>query len=334
MASDSDGISEVAVVGAGAWGTAIANLLAIKGHLVRLWAREPHVMESIAATHFNDTYLPGFRLSENVHPMPELEACLHGMRLIVLAIPVQYLRARLTIARQFIQPNAVLINLGKGLEKGTLYRPSEIILSEIDGTPLVGTLSGPTIASEVARHEPSKAVISLMNHRRFPGIERVFSNESFSVEPHADLVGVELGGALKNTVALAAGISDGLEYGTNFKSCVLTQGLAEIRSIGNRLGANPETFFGLSGLGDTMTTCFSPESRNRRFGEALGRGAIVQEASHSLGSRVAEGVDTTAAAYQLAEELQLDCPLISTLYRILFESSPSESLVDSMSGRN
>lgn len=312
---------KIAVIGAGAWGTAIANIIADKGRAVRLWARESHVMEEIANTRFNDTYLPGIRLSANLHPTPDLEVCLCDVRLVVLAVPVQYLRKRLIRAKQYIQSDAVLINLGKGLEKDTLYRPSEVILSEIEGNPLVGTLSGPNIAYEVAHDEPSKALISLANHRRFPGIERVFSTKSFSVEPHADLIGVELGGALKNVVALAAGICDGLGYGTNFKSCILTQGLGEIRNIGSRLGANPETFYGLSGLGDVMTTCFSPKSRNRRFGEALGRGVSVEGASHSLGGRVAEGVDTTAAVFQLVEEFHLNCPIITTVYDILYKDS-------------
>ncbi len=317
---------KIAVVGGGAWGTAVANLLANNGHAVRLWAKEAHVMEEIEREHFNDTFLPGVHLCENLRAAPDLQDCLRDMRLIVFAVPAQYLRARLVEAKPHIRPEAVLINLGKGLEKETLYRPSEVILSVIEGNPLVGALSGPNIATEVARGEPSKAVISLTNHRRFPGIERVFSTETFFVEPNADLIGVELGGALKNVVALAAGICDGLGHGTNFKSCVLAQGMAEIRKIGSRLGANPETFFGLSGLGDAATTCFSLESRNRRFGEALGRGGCVDEAAHCLGGRVAEGVDTTAAAFKLVEELKLASPIISTLYEILYDNAPPDSL--------
>lgn len=319
-------IAEIAVVGGGAWGTAVANLLAQNGRSVRLWAKETHVMEEIARDHFNDTFLPGVHLCENLIAAPDLRDCLRDVRLIVFAVPAQYLRARLEDAKSHIRPDAVLINLGKGLEKDTLYRPSEVMLSVLGGNPLVGTLSGPNIASEVARGEPSKAVVSLTNHRRFSGIESVFSSETFYVEPNADLIGVELGGALKNVVALAAGICDGLGHGTNFKSCILAQGLAEIRKIGSRLGANPETFFGLSGLGDASTTCFSPESRNRRFGEVLGRGGSVAEAAHCLGGRVAEGVDTASAAFKLVEEFKLNSPIITTLYHILYENGPPSAM--------
>lgn len=307
----------IALLGAGAWGTTVGNLLAGKGLAVGLWARENHVMQSIAENGFNDTYLPGIKLSSNLRPIPDREELLKDAQLVVLGIPIQYLRNNLKSIQNLVRPDATLLNLGKGIESHTHRRASEIIHEELGGSHRVACLSGPNIASEIARNHPAKAVISASDHKCLEELALLFSTSNFHLEWNADLIGVELGGALKNVIALGAGIGDGLGFGVNTRSAVVCQGFAEIVQIAERLGASPRTLYGLAGLGDLLTTCFSPESRNRRFGEAVGKGLSIEEASHSLSGRVAEGVDTSKSAYELARAMGLCCPIVEALYGIL-----------------
>ncbi|MDY0042043.1 MAG: NAD(P)H-dependent glycerol-3-phosphate dehydrogenase [Desulforhabdus sp.] len=309
--------SGIALIGAGAWGTTIGNLLASNGLTVGLWAKESHVMQDIADNRFNDTYLPGIKLSDNLRPIPDSRELLADARLVILGIPIQYLRHNLRKFQGCVHPDATLLNLGKGIESSTHRRASEIIREELGGSHRVACLSGPNIASEVARNHPGKAVISASDHKCLEELATLFTTPNFHLECNADLIGVELGGALKNVIALGAGIGDGLGFGVNTRSVTVCQGFAEMAMIAEKLGASPRTLYGLAGLGDLLTTCFSPESRNRRFGEGVGKGLSIEEAAHSLSGRVAEGVETTKSAYQLAQSMGLRCPIVEALYGIL-----------------
>jgi len=321
---------KIAVLGNGAWGTTIANHLAIKGEGVYLWGREQAVLESIKRTKYNDIYLPGIKLSSNLSVEEDRKRLLYNADIVVMAIPVQYLRRNIEEIIQDVNSSSIIINLGKGLEQGSLYRPSEVIASLLKKNRHIGALSGPNLAFEVARQKKSKSVLSIPDYHQVDSLKSVFGTNYFRVDVCDDLVGVEIGGALKNVVALAAGICDGLGLEANTKACLVTQGMREITLIGVTCGARLETFMSISGLGDLLATCYSPESRNRRFGYELGQGKTVEEAAHSLGLRVAEGVETALAAYNISRNRNCDTPLIDRMYEVIFCNDPPDSIMRSV----
>lgn len=316
-------IKRIAVAGAGSWGTTVANLLAGKGFDVQLWAREPDVARAVSETRENRRYLPGVPLNPGLRGATELGEAVADADLIVFAIPAQSLRSVVREVKSFISDEQLIVNLAKGLEEGTGARCSEILLEELKQPNPVAALSGPNIAWEVVRGVPSKAVVACNNYRHLGRLQEVFSTPCFKVYENPDLAGTELGGALKNVVAIMAGIGDGLGYGANTKSAVITRGLQEIVKIGILMGGHRETFFGLSGMGDLMATSLSEHSRNRKLGECLGRGATLTEAEAALNGRVAEGIKTTKALVEINSAFGRETPIVHTLHRVLFEGLPA-----------
>jgi glycerol-3-phosphate dehydrogenase (NAD(P)+) len=313
----------VVVAGAGSWGTTVAHLLAGRGFSVRLWAREPDVVRAVNTQGENPRYLPGVALHPELRGVTALGEALTDADLAVFAIPAQSLRSVIREVRPYVGADVVIVNLAKGIEEGTGARCSEIVFQELKQPNPVGVLSGPNIAWEVVRGVPSKAVVACSSYRHLPLLRDAFSTPCFKVYESPDLAGTELGGALKNVIAILAGIGDGLGYGANTKSAVIARGLAEMVRLGVLMGGHRETFFGLSGIGDLMATSLSEHSRNRRLGEHLGRGASLEEAEAALNGRVAEGVKTTKALFEIKSAFELETPMVDTLHRVLFEGLPA-----------
>lgn len=321
-------ISNAAVIGAGSWGTTVANLLAENVARVTLWARDPEVVHSIGGSGVNQRFLPELKLRGNVRPTNSYEEAFVSARLILWAIPVQHTRGRLRDCASYIAPDAIFINLSKGLEERTLYRPSQIILDVCPSLHTVGTLGGPNIAAEVARGMSTEASLAVLNHWKVRGLERLLTTPTFRVALSPDLVALEVAGALKNVVAIAAGICDGLGAGNNLKSAIVARGFEEMCVVGRELGANPNSFTGSFGLGDLMATCFSWSSRNRSLGEQLGAGRSLSEATEALRGRVAEGVTTSRGCCELCKKLGLDLRLMDLVERVLNGGAkPSEFLI-------
>jgi glycerol-3-phosphate dehydrogenase (NAD(P)+) len=328
-------IERVVVAGAGTWGTTVANLLAGKGFDVRLWAREADVATAISETGENPRYLPGIPLHPSLRGISALADGLADADLVVFAIPAQSLRGVVREAKPFIADDVLIVNLAKGIEERTGARCSEIVLQELKQQNPVGALSGPNIAWEVVNGVPSKAVVACNNYRYLGRLQDVFSTRCFKVYESPDLVGTELGGALKNVIAIMAGIGDGLGYGANTKSAIVTRGLQEMIKIGVVMGGHRETFFGLSGIGDLMATSLSEHSRNRRLGERLGAGDSLEIAERALNGRVAEGVQTTRALLEITKTFRLDTPMVETLHKVLFEGLPArEGYLATWNSRN
>ena len=315
-------IERVFVVGVGAWGTTIANLLAEKGLQVSIWGREESLLSYITQHGENSKYLPGHALSRNLQAASTLADGINKTDLIIYAIPAQSLRNIVRQTQPYIRDTMILLNLAKGIEEGTGLRCSEVIQQDIKASNPIAVLSGPNIAYEVIQHIPSKTVISCNNYRYLDILTDLFSMPYFKAYKNPDWVGTELGGALKNTVAIMAGVGDGLGFGFNTKAAIITRGLREILKIGVMMGANPDTFFGLSGIGDLMATCLSPQSRNRTLGENLGRDMTLEQAEVALNGRVAEGIRTTKALYEMKDELKVEVPLVDQLYHILYKDLP------------
>lgn len=316
-------IERIAVAGAGSWGTTVANLLAGKGFDVTIWAREAELADCIRRTGRNDRYLKDIALHPTLKTVNGLEAAVADADLLVFAIPAQSLRAVIRHVRPAIRDDLIVVNLAKGIEAGTGARCSEIVFQELKQSNPVGTLAGPNIAWEIVRGVPSKAVVACSNNRYLPLLRDVFSTPCFKVYENPDLAGTELGGAIKNVMAIMAGIGDGLGYGVNTKSAVITRALQEMVRIGVVMGGHRETFFGLSGIGDLMATSLSEHSRNRTLGEHLGRGLSLEEAEVRLNGRVAEGIRTTDALFEIKKAFDLDTPIVDVLHRVLRAELPA-----------
>lgn len=311
----------VAVIGAGAWGTTLSLILSRKGCLVRLWEYFPDYALRLAESRENLKFLPGVRIPENVMISADIEKTVADCREIVLVVPSQKLR---DVARRLagtgVQPRCV-ITASKGIEKGSLARMSEVVRQEFGPGPEVCVLSGPSHAEEVSRGMPCSLVAASENKETAQAVQELFSTDNLRVYISPDIVGVELGGALKNVIALAVGMVDGLGLGDNSKAALMTRGLVEIGRLGKSLGANSETFAGLSGLGDLIATCASQHSRNRRVGEEVGRGRRLDEILKDM-EMVAEGVETARSAKQLGERMKVEMPITAQINRILFEEIP------------
>jgi len=313
----------VAVLGAGSWGIAIAQLLDSAGHSVRLWEFDPIAAERLARSRTLPEKLPGIELGLEVEVTNDLSAALRRSAAVVFVTPSSAIRPTVRLIRSDIPSDALLVSLAKGIEIDTGLRMTEIISSELYGRPVVA-LVGPSHAEEVARGIPTAVVAACDDPVQAARAQSLFSTERFRVYTSEDTVGVELAAALKNIVAIAAGIVDGLGYETadNLKGALMTRGLAEITRLGVKMGAKPETFAGLSGVGDLITTCLSRHSRNRYVGEQVGRGRPLTEVLASM-SMVAEGVNTTKAALRLAEVHQVDMPIARAVASVLFEGRPA-----------
>ncbi|MCF7916548.1 MAG: NAD(P)-dependent glycerol-3-phosphate dehydrogenase [Candidatus Omnitrophica bacterium] len=320
----------MSIIGAGSWGTTLAVYLAKKGISVKLHSVfRQHNLE-MKKERENKSFLKNIKFPPCLDVEPSLEKTLN-QEIILIAIPVKFIRNTLKkIATKKIDlKNKIFVSVSKGIEVKSLKRVSEIIKEEL-GTNHIAVLSGPTIANEVVRGIPTTAVIAAHKKQIGLKLQKLFNSQTFRVYLRNDIVGVELGGSLKNIIALACGISDGLGFGTNTKAALITRGLVEIMRIGKELGAKPKTFWGISGLGDLMTTCYSPDSRNRTVGELVGKGKEIKKITQEM-EMVAEGVETTKSAYKISKTLGISMPITEQIYAILYKNkSAYKAVIDLM----
>jgi len=323
---------KITILGSGAMATAIAILLADHaGQDVAIWARTEEKAEQLRRQRINEKLLPGIRIPDSVEFTHDIQQAIEGAEFLVAAIPSQYLRATLETFKDALTGNRPVISVVKGIENETFLRPSQII-EETIGNRVVLSLTGPSHAEEIARRLPASVVIASGDVALSKQVQSLLATDRFRVYTNQDLIGAELAGALKNIIGIAAGISDGLGYGDNAKSALMTRGIVEISRFGIALGAEPETFAGLAGIGDLITTCISPYGRNRLVGERLGKGETLAEILNSMES-VAEGVSTTRAVFHLAEKNGIDMPITEQVYRVLFEGLSPQAATDQLMTR-
>lgn len=306
---------EIAVLGAGSWGTALASTLAAQNYHVRIWARDSEQIAEMKAERENRRYLPGVRLTENVYPEADLEKALDRAEIFLYAVPAQGFRQVFEQTLPYLRPEAILVNAAKGIERGSLLRLSEIVFQSRPEARYV-VLSGPSHAEEVGKGLPTTLVAAAGERLLAEEIQDLLMSGSLRIYTSTDIVGVELGGALKNIIALGAGISDGMGYGDNAKAAMMTRGLTEMARLGIASGAQEATFFGLAGIGDLIVTCTSMHSRNRRCGILIGQGLSPAEASAKVGM-VVEGMFTTEAAYELARAKGIQMPITEHIYEVI-----------------
>jgi glycerol-3-phosphate dehydrogenase (NAD(P)+) len=320
---------KISVVGAGAWGTALANLLTENDHEVMLWAYEPDVAESINANAENRRFLAGVPLHRDLRATTVIEQSLTGAELVFFVAPSHVLRQVATSASRHVPPATPLVIATKGIDRERLSLMTEVVAEEIPGRPIVA-LSGPSFALEVANHLPTAIVAASDDLEAAKSVQLALSTSAFRVYTQGDVTGVELGGALKNIMAVATGISDGLQLGFNARAALITRGLAEMTRLGVKMGANAQTFAGLAGIGDLVLTCTGSLSRNRSVGLEIGRGATLSEVLQGR-ETVAEGVTTTESAKKLAEKHDVEMPIVNAVHRVLFERQPARwALVELM----
>lgn len=324
----------ITVLGAGSWGTALSLVLGDNGHDVRLWGHRKEHIDQINETKRNDKYLPNVILPQSVKGYSSMEDALKGVGIIIMAVPTKAIREVTRDLQSFLNEPVIIVHVSKGIEPDSLKRISEMIEEEMNPSLLsdVVVLSGPSHAEEVSLRHPTTVSVSSKNMNAANIVQDLFMNQNFRVYTNRDVVGVEIGGALKNIIALAAGLSDGLGYGDNAKAALITRGLAEIARLGTKMGANPLTFSGLTGIGDLIVTCTSVHSRNWRAGNMLGKGKNLDEVLSSMGM-VVEGVRTTKAAYQLAQKYEVNMPITSALHSILFHNVDPKDAVDTLMAR-
>ncbi len=320
MTGPTRAVRRIAVLGAGSWGTAFGKVLADAGREVVLWARRPDVAAAVNDGHRNPDYLPGVALPSLLSATTNAAAALDGADAVVLAVPSQTLRANLAGWRDLLPPGRTLVSLAKGVELGTLQRMSEVIV-EVAGVPAdqVAVLSGPNLAREIAGEEPTATVIACTDHERAVALQHACTTGYFRAYTNTDVIGCELGGAGKNVIALACGVAAGMGFGDNTRASLITRGLAETARLGVALGADPLTFAGLAGLGDLVATCSSPLSRNRTFGERIGRGESLAQAEAANHGQVAEGVKSCQSICSLGERHGVELPIADAVRRVCFE---------------
>lgn len=316
----------IAVIGAGAWGTALAMILAGQGRTVNLWEYFPDYARELQTHRENYKFLPGITIPNQITITNDLGACVQDAAIIVLVVPSQALRGVVQKLAQLAVTPRILVSASKGIENNSLDRMSQIIQDAFDSRCSVVALSGPSHAEEVARGLPCTVVAASADEPAAEEIQILFTNDHFRVYTTSDIVGVELGGSLKNVIALAAGILDGLSLGDNAKAALLTRGLAEIARLGQACGAARETFAGLSGMGDLVVTCTSQHSRNRRVGEEIGRGRRLDDILTDM-EMVAEGVQTTRSALALGQRMDVELPIIEQVHEVLFANKSAKDAV-------
>lgn len=321
---------KITILGDGGWGTTLARVLALKGYKVRLWGAFKKNIQAIAKAGINQKFLPGIKLPAAIRFTWDLSLAVQGAGLIVLAVPSPYLRKVLKRLKHLDISSAQFLSVIKGIEAKTLMRISQVIRQELENGISLAVLSGPTIALEVARGIPTTAVISSPDKKLAQSLQRIFMTERFRIYTNPDLIGVELGGSLKNIIAIGCGICDGLGFGANTKAALLTRGLVEISRLGLAMGAQKETFSGLAGLGDLVTTCISPYSRNRYVGEQIGKGKRLKKILSEM-EMVAEGITTAKSAYQLSKKYKISMPITEQVYLVLYKNkSPLKAVNDLM----
>ena len=326
---------KIGVIGAGSWGTTIANMLALNGHGITLWVYEADLCERMRDRGENDVYLPGFALSKDIKFTNSLEEAASGMEMVVSAAPAQVVRRVISKAVPHISEDTTTVSLSKGIEEGTLMLMSDLLKETLPKglNKNLCFLSGPSFAKEVALKMPTAVVIASENKEAAQKAQKVFNTNYFRVYTHDDVTGVELGGAVKNVIAIATGISDGLGFGYNTRAALITRGLAEISRLGAKMGANPLTFSGLAGLGDLVLTCTGELSRNRTVGYKIGKGATLEETTSGM-NMVAEGVATSRAVYQLSKKIGIEMPITEHVYKILYEGLPAKEAVINLMSRD
>ncbi|MBU0604758.1 MAG: NAD(P)-dependent glycerol-3-phosphate dehydrogenase [Candidatus Omnitrophica bacterium] len=324
-----DEIKNICVIGDGGWGTTLTVLLAKKGFNVTVWGAFPEYLEILKSSHENAKFLPGVRIPDSVKFTASLQEALKGNDIVVLAVPSQYMRGVLTMLKMEDLSDKIFVSVTKGIENDTLKRMSEVV-SEVLGERKLVALSGPTIALEVANGSPSTAVAASRDLDLAVMVQDIFITDRFRIYASYDLIGVEVGGSLKNIIAIAAGALDAMGFGTNAKAALLTRGLVEMVRLGVAMGGRAETFYGLSGLGDLMTTCISQYSRNRWLGEEIGKGKPLKDILKET-DMVVEGVVTAKSAFDLAKRYEVDMPITCEIYKVLYENKdPKKAVHDLM----
>lgn len=320
---------KIGIIGAGSWGTAMGLVLAERTYDVNIWDKDSELIADMQKSKVNNKYLSGINLPDNIKPTDSIEECIAGSEIVVMAVPSHAVRPVCESIKEMLKEDQIIINLAKGIENGSLKRISEIIEEYFPLNRIV-VLSGPSHAEEVSRKIPTTVVAASKSKETSEYIQEVFSTSKFRIYTNPDIIGVELGGAVKNIIALAAGIADGLGYGDNTKAALMTRGIAEITRLGAALGANSLTFAGLSGIGDLIVTCTSMHSRNRRAGILIGQGKSVEEALKEV-KMVVEGVNTTKSTYELSKKIGIEMPITNELYKTIFEGkNPREAVNELM----
>ena len=319
----------IAVIGSGSWGTAMAHLISENGYPVRLWSYQSYETENLKRDRENKEFLPGVILNDKVSFSSDMQACMKDAKVVITAVPSHTMRQTAKSMAPFYRTGQIVVNISKGIEEGTYKRLSEVIKDEIKGVHL-GVMSGPSHAEEVGRGIPTTNVVSFEKEEDAKYIQDIFMSPNFRIYTNTDMIGVEIGGSLKNVIALCAGISDGLGLGDNSKAALMTRGLSEMSRLGVKMGAKAQTFAGLSGVGDLIVTCTSMHSRNRRAGILIGQGKPLDKVLEEV-HMVVEGVRTTKAAYGLAEKYGIEMPIVKQAYAVLFEGkSPRDAVLDLM----
>jgi glycerol-3-phosphate dehydrogenase (NAD(P)+) len=323
----------IAVVGSGSWGTTFASMLAAH-HDTALWAREPEVAEGVSRRHVNPLFLPDTPLEPSLEASTSLEAVIEDRELIAVVVPTQHLRAVVEPIGSSVTSEAIILSLAKGIEQTTLARPSQIITELTPGhdAARVGVMSGPNLAREIAAGQPAATVVAMADPAAGDRVQAALMSARFRVYTSTDVVGCEIGGAVKNVIAIAAGIADGLGFGWNTRAALITRGLAELARLGVALGGDPLTFLGLAGNGDLIATCSSPQSRNHRVGFELGEGRELAEILADM-TMVAEGVTSAPAVRALADQMDVDMPIVAEVQALLAGERSSVEVVEVLMGR-
>lgn len=322
-------MARVGVLGAGSWGTALALLLHKNGHEVTIWSIDKNEVEMLQKEREHKSKLPGVEVPQDIHVTNDLEAGMDNKDFLVLAVPSVYTRSTARLMKPFLKAGQIIVNVGKGIEETTLMTLSEQIEEELPEAD-VSVLSGPSHAEEVSRNLPTICVVGSKTKETAVYLQEAFMNEFFRVYISSDILGIEIGGSLKNVIALAAGIADGLGYGDNTKAALITRGIAEIARLGVKMGGRSETFYGLTGMGDLIVTCASVHSRNRKAGYLMGQGKTMKEAMEEV-HMVVEGVYSAKAGLALAQKYGESMPIIEQINRVLFEDkAPAEAVKELM----
>ena len=322
----------VGVIGAGAWGTALATLVAKKVDLVEIWAYEEETVQQINQQQINLSFLPQIRLPANLSATHNMQQVIENHLILIMAFPSHVTRSTLRTIRPFLTKEHTLVIASKGIENDTLALMSEVYQQELDPLPTVSILSGPTFAQEVARGLPTGAVLACSDRNTQQELQEIFHTKEFRVYPSSDLIGVQIGGTMKNVIAIASGIADGMELGLNARSAMICRGLAEMTRLGVYLGGQAETFRGMSGLGDLVLTATGHLSRNYSLGIALGKGQTLAEYQKDKHS-VAEGIKSTKSVYQLSEKYQIDLPISRAVYQVLYDGFDVKEALDQLLNR-
>ena len=327
--------AKISVLGAGSWGTALANILALNGNNVDIWSIETDVLDEIEKFSENKKYHPGFKLSKGIRPVHDLKEAVKDKDYIIIVLPSHIVRDTLIEVKGLLGPNTALISAAKGIENASLKTVSEVILDEYRDfdRSRIAVLSGPSFALEVMKLLPTAVSIASTNNELAKEAQKLFHTEMFRAYTTDDITGVELGGALKNVVAIAVGASDGCGMGHNTRAALITRGAAEISRLGIAKGANPLTFLGLSGMGDLILTCTSDLSRNRTVGFKIGEGQKLENILKDM-KQVVEGIKTTKSAYNLAKKLKVSMPITEQVYLMLYENKDPKNVIVDLTTRN